>query len=203
MAEGARRILQEIGDVPGKALTLNSLGFLATRAGKPALAQQYYDRSVRLNRLAGNRVGEGRALNSIAWLACTTGNFHKAVEYGHLALEAMANDDAVNFRAVTWDTIGVAYHHLGQLDRAADCFRTSIRYHERSGDMFHKSEAHDHFGAALLDKGDRDGARTQWQQAEQLLTELQHSHLAEIRQRLADLDHRSDPATEVELRDAV
>jgi DNA-binding SARP family transcriptional activator/tetratricopeptide (TPR) repeat protein len=203
MAEEACRIQEEIGNVAGEALSLTALGVIADYVGEPALARRCHERAVKLNRLAGNRLGEGNALNSMAWLACTVGNFREAVDCGHLALEALTDHDAVILRAATWDTIGFAYHNLGQLDHAADCFRRSIHYYVRTGDTYLMSEAYEHLGAVLLDLDDRDGARTQWQQVERILAELQHSRLAEIRQRLADLDDLTVPVGDLEFNDAV
>ncbi|MFF5234542.1 BTAD domain-containing putative transcriptional regulator [Dactylosporangium sp. NPDC000521] len=202
LAEEACRIHGEIGNVAGEALSLTTLGVIADYAGEPALARRCHERAVELNRLAGNRLGEAHALNSMAWLACTTGDHQEAVECGLAALEAMADHDAVTFRAATWDTVGFAYHHLGQLDRAASCFRRSIRYYERSGDVYLLSEVHEHLGAVLLDRGDRDGARAQWQQAERLLDELQHGRVMQLRRRLADLDEPAGTATALQLSDA-
>ncbi|REF99586.1 DNA-binding SARP family transcriptional activator [Asanoa ferruginea] len=187
-AEEARRIHEEIGDPSGEALTLTTLAIMVHRTGDPALARHYYERSLLLNQIAGNRLGEGAALNSLAFLACTVGNFQEAVDYGHQALAALADHDYLLVRAATWDTLGAAYQHLGRLDTAVDAFRRAIAYFTRGDDPYYLAASHIHLGSALLDGDDREGARTEWQRAERLLSDLEHDRVAEVRRRLADLD---------------
>ncbi|MEV4623923.1 BTAD domain-containing putative transcriptional regulator [Asanoa sp. NPDC049573] len=194
-AEEARRIHQEIGDLHGEAFVLTTLAIMVHRTGDKALSRQFYERSVELNRMAGSRLGEGAALNSLAFLACTEGNFKEAVEYGHLALAAIAGHDYLLVRAATWDTLGVAYQHLGRLDTAIDAFRRSIRYFTRGDDPYYLAASHIHLGAALLDRDDREGARAEWQRAERLLSDLEHDRVAEVRRRLADLDRPAGRTT--------
>lgn len=203
MAEEACRVQQEIGDLPGEALTLTTLAMMVQRTGEPALSREYYERSIRLNRQAGNPVGEGNALNGMAWLAYTVGNFEEAVEYGHLALEALTNQDFLLGRAATWDTLGCAYHRLGRLENAVDCFQRAIQYFRRGEDPYYLAASHIHLGAVLVDRGDPEGARVEWTQAEQQLSELEHDRVAEVRRRLADLDRPVVPVAAAPFGDNV
>jgi DNA-binding SARP family transcriptional activator/Tfp pilus assembly protein PilF len=196
MAEEASRIHRETGDDNGEALALTTLAMMVQRTGEFALSRQHFERSVGLHRRLGTRLGEGQALNAMAWLACTVGDYQEAVAVGQQALEALADQDDPLSRAATWDTIGYAHHRLGRLAEAIDCLRRSIQDHTRSDDRYYLASVRLHLGEALLESGDADGARTEWQLAEQLLVELRHERVAEVRQRLADLDRSVEPAAE-------
>lgn len=191
LLEEACRIHEELGDLRGQAVIWDALAVLVHGAGENDLAVEYFERAAALSRAVGNRLYESRVLNGIAWVACTTGDYHKAVDYGHQALKAIQSFDNPVGYAATWDTLGYAYHYLGRLDDALDCYDRALDYHGHVGDPYYEALVHLHIGDVQRDKGNAEAARLAWREAERLLAELTHADVADARRRLLELDRRS------------
>jgi tetratricopeptide (TPR) repeat protein len=77
------------------------------------------------------------------------------------------------------------HHHLGQYDRAVDCYRAASDLFRDMGDQDSGAIVLDHLGDTHAAAGDLVQARAAWQQALDLFDTLQHPEAETVRAKLA------------------
>jgi tetratricopeptide (TPR) repeat protein len=85
-------------------------------------------------------------------------------------------------------SLGYAYHHLGQYGESLACYRQSLDLFRELTDRSTEAEILTHLGDAYLDGGDPGQARDAWQQALNILDDLQHPGVDELRAKLRAAD---------------
>ncbi len=129
-------LFRTLGDVPGVAGALNSLGIVTAHGGNLAGAQALNEESLALRRTLGDRLGIAVTLNSLGEIARRRDNQDRAqaLYTESLALYRAAGD---NFGS------GVLLHNLGEValqqgdhPRAASYFRESLLLHQALGNTF-------------------------------------------------------------------
>jgi tetratricopeptide (TPR) repeat protein len=64
------------------------------------------------------------------------------------------------------------YHHLGELQQAIACYRRALDLVGHQGDRYREADVRTHLGDSYLAAGESGRARSTWQQALLIFTEL-------------------------------
>ena len=110
----------------GRAYMSSKLGVAADGLGNHEKAAEYHHEGREIFVKTGDLGGQGYALSRLSWTYWLMGDFVKAKRYGEEGLEKF---DEINHRwgvAASWSRIGLAELGLGNVDAAADAFRTGL-----------------------------------------------------------------------------
>ncbi len=119
IAEGA-------GDYLGRAFLLSKLGVAADGLGNHEQAAKYHHEGREIFVKTGDLGGQGYTLSRLSWTYWLMGDYVKAKRYGEEGLEKF---DEINHRwgvAASWCRIGMAELGLGDVEAAAEAFRTGL-----------------------------------------------------------------------------
>ncbi|MEU7849045.1 tetratricopeptide repeat protein [Micromonospora parva] len=105
---------------------------------------------------------------------------------GHLetALDLYVRACDVEGQAATWDSLGFAHHHLGQYDRAVECYERTLALTRELGDRWGEAATLSRLGDTRCALGDPTAGRADWQRALDIFTALDHPDAATVRTRL-------------------
>jgi tetratricopeptide (TPR) repeat protein len=111
----------------------------------------------------------------------------QALTYCQQALELhheLGNHDG---EADAWDSLGHAHHHLGHARDAIACYRRALRLFQKLGDRHQQADTLARLGDTYRAARQPHRARDVWQQALDILTDLHHPSVGDMRARLASL----------------
>jgi tetratricopeptide (TPR) repeat protein len=113
------------------------------------------------------------------------------------ALTLCAGSGHLRLEASTWDSLGYAEHHMGNLGSAAECYQQALNIFRESGDRFEEADALTHLGDTWHTAGEASQAWKVWEQALAILDDLRHPNADELRARLIGMnDHASQHLAE-------
>jgi class 3 adenylate cyclase/predicted ATPase len=131
--EGAQEIFRRALNIaeadntyPGRAYLLSKLGVAADGLGNHEQAAEYHHEGREIFVKTGDLGGQGYALSRLSWTYWLMGDYAKAKRYGEEGLEKF---DEINHRwgiAASWCRVGMAELGLGNVEAAADAFRTGM-----------------------------------------------------------------------------
>ncbi|MFH8682886.1 tetratricopeptide repeat protein [Streptomyces lydicus] len=101
----------------------------------------------------------------------------------------MPGGEGARGQAGTWDTLGYAYHHLGDHPKAVDCYRRSLRLNRVLGHRYNEAETLVHLSHTHRATGAIGAARETLRQALALYREIQapDAEVEQVRALLAEL----------------
>jgi tetratricopeptide (TPR) repeat protein/transcriptional regulator with XRE-family HTH domain len=183
----ALELYTALGDHAGQAHAHHSLGWTLGQQRRYREALQQARQALSLYRTAGHRTGQARALNTVGWYGSLLGMHQQALTYCQQALELhheLGNHDG---EADAWDSLGHAHHHLRHSSDAIACYRRALRLFQKLGDRHQQADTLARLGDTYRAARQPHHARDAWQQALDILTDLHHPSVADIRTRLASL----------------
>jgi tetratricopeptide (TPR) repeat protein/transcriptional regulator with XRE-family HTH domain len=183
----ALELYTALGDHAGQAHAHHSLGWTFGQQRRYREALQQARQALSLYRTAGHRTGQARALNTVGWYGSLLGMHQQALTYCQQALELhheLGNHDG---EADAWDSLGHAHHHLRHSSDAIACYRSALRLFQKLGDRHQQADTLARLGDTYRAARQPHHARDAWQQALDILTDLHHPSVADIRTRLASL----------------
>ncbi|MFG1608628.1 tetratricopeptide repeat protein [Actinoplanes sp. NPDC049265] len=183
----ALALFSERGDAVGQAHTHRGLGWLAEARGDLAGALRHDQLALALFEQAGNRQGVADALNSVGWDQCLIGDHEAALEACTRAREIHREIGDRWGEASSWDSLGFANHHLGRFAEAVDCYEHALAMAHDLGDRYFEADTLTRIGETWVAAKDQPRARTTWQRALDILTELNHAEAGDVREKLAGL----------------
>ncbi|WP_425568387.1 tetratricopeptide repeat protein [Nonomuraea rubra] len=124
-------------------------------------------------------------LASVAWYHALLGHYDDAITYGEQAITHLAEQKIAVNEAGAWDTLGYAHHHLGDHQRAIDCYRRSLALYRATGRSHLEAEVLEHLGDTHHALGDATAAAAAWQQALDLLIPLDHTGAGKLHAKLS------------------
>ena len=176
-----------MSDNAGLAYTYHNYTWVFDRQERYADALHHIEQALRLDRLAGHRSGEARALGAIGRFLCKLGDPRTAI--GHLkqavALCQELGDQSGEATAV--DDLGEAYHMIAEPVRAIECYERAIELLRAMDLRPGQAETLDRLGDALRDAGRLEQARAAWSLAADLFAELQRPQVDQVRAKLKSL----------------
>jgi DNA-binding SARP family transcriptional activator/tetratricopeptide (TPR) repeat protein len=187
------RLYQQLGDRLGEAKIQHSLGLLAERQGRYADALSHSEQALRLYQAIGDKAAEAEALNGVGWCHGLLGDNQQARVFCRQALTLCAEIGHRWVEGHVWDSLGCAEHHLGNLTDAAACYQRALSLHRESGDRFAEADTLTRLGDTRHAAGDLAQAREAWQQALAILEDIRHSHVGQVRAKLASTNDHACP----------
>ncbi|SDD76538.1 DNA-binding transcriptional activator of the SARP family [Glycomyces harbinensis] len=189
----------QAGDLTGQAAVYRNLSHLAQRNGDGAEALGHSHQALALYREARDRFGEARALNSIGWYHAQVGEHEKGRRFCEQALRLCTELGYVSLAANVWDSLGYIHHGLGDSDQALDCYLRARDQYRELGDRFFEADTLSHLGDLYRANGMFDAARETWQEALDLLTDLEYAEADQVREKLTELAaHAAAPSPRLE-----
>lgn len=184
----ALELSAEVGDLIGQAATFHSLAVLADRQRHYAEALDHARQFLKLFKAAGSGVGVARGLNSLGWYHAQLGEYSEALDFCEQALNACQELESGHRRhleAAIWDSFGFIHHRLGNHERAGCYYRQTLQRNRELGERLAEGETLSSLGDLHLSSGDPDSAREAWQEALDILSDLEHPSAAEVQEKLA------------------
>jgi diguanylate cyclase (GGDEF)-like protein len=128
LLDRALALLDEAGEVRGRADVLNGIGHVHLRQGEHARAVGLHLEALRIQRSLGDQVGEGSSLNLLGIATYRAGEYGAALEHhqGALALREQAGDRAGAGNVLI--NIGVIHGELGEFEQLLECMGRALHY---------------------------------------------------------------------------
>ena len=167
----ALRLLEQFGDQLGQAQAHLFLGEAFEGQGRLQESLSHAQQALAFSQAARYRRGQPNALNKIGWYHALLGDAHQALAYCQQALDLYRELGDPRGQANTLDSIGYAYYRLGHLQMAIAYFEQSVTLQER-GDRHGQATHLTHLGDAHYATGDLRAARDAWQEALDILDDL-------------------------------
>jgi DNA-binding SARP family transcriptional activator/Tfp pilus assembly protein PilF len=180
-------LYQAIADHAGQANTHHVLAARSRLQGDCRRALDHARQALALFQSAGNHRGQAAALNSVGWYLALLGDHDEALAHCRRALTLSQRIDDRYGQAHVWDNLGVAHHHAGQYGRATDCLQQAAELFHALGERYYAAATSTRLGDAYLADRKPGAARTAWRRALDVLTDLDHPDLDQVRARLDDL----------------
>lgn len=184
----ARELFRAAGDRIGLAATHRMTARLLGRQDRHAEALRHDELALALFRGEDHLAGQATVLNAIGWHHAHLGRPRAAIDDCHRALALHDRLDNAFGRALTWDTLGMAYHLTAEHDRAISHFRLAATAFRCCGDRYQEADTLRRLGAVLLDTGSvRDGCAA-WRRAAVILGDLGHPDAAVVRRQIGEVE---------------
>jgi DNA-binding SARP family transcriptional activator/tetratricopeptide (TPR) repeat protein len=174
-----------LGDAPGAARVWMLTCWLLEQQGRYADALANARRALRVFAAEGDEQGHADALNLVGWHCTTTGLHRRALHYCGRALVRQRRRGSLFGEANTWDSLGHAHLRLGNLDKAARCYRRALDLFRLVDDRYHEAGALTRLGDIAAERGDRRAAREAWTAALAILDDVDHADADAVREKLA------------------
>ncbi len=167
------------------------------RRGNHEAALDQGERGLALFRAAGDRIGEAFMLHLVGLELGQLGSAGLGREHCMQAVELYGELDDLGGLADAWHSLGTLHKQLDEYADAIACFQQSLMLSARLGDRWGQAYCLIYAGDAHDEAGDLQAARETWQQAVDMLGDLQHPDADRIRARLRDTagvpGHRGSP----------
>lgn len=187
----AALLCRRIADTTGEAYALASLGDLHLRNGRLLTAAGRYLRSLALFEAVGDPAGEALALDGLGRVRLRQGDHTSALSAIGQALTQLRQVGDRAGEASSTNSLGEALHRLGQVVRARSPHVTALTLAAEIGDPYEQARAHAGLARGYQTTGDRERALTHWSSANALYLKLGVPEVAESREQLTILGHRS------------
>jgi tetratricopeptide (TPR) repeat protein/transcriptional regulator with XRE-family HTH domain len=190
----ALELYQQVDDRVSQARVQLDLGRVFESLGLYREALSHSAQALSLFRAASHQSAQVYALNAVGWFHAHLGDQRRALDCCQQAL-ALASETADHLaEACISDSLGYIRRQLGEHDEAVACYQNALRLHREFGNLHDQAEALIGLGDTCHSHGDRQAARSAWQQAITILERLDHQDASKVRAKLAGLAamHKND-----------
>jgi len=170
--EQAVDLFQQVGDGAIHATTLDNLGVLMSRLGRPEDAVDNFERSIAMASRVGRPEGANRTQNNLAAAYIQLSRFEDAARLATATADVYRRRGDRDNEATVLDTLGQALAGEGRHAEAIEHHRRSVQLFEEVEDSWFKGVALTNLGRSLRAAGRRDEARVVWQDALDLFETL-------------------------------
>ena len=129
----ASRLMRELGDHKGEAITFNHTGSIYRKLGDNHKALEYYNRASTLISGKGADREEASILNNAALLYNTMGERQKALEYYNRALPLIRAAGDWKAEAIILNNLGALHYALAESQKALEHFDLSLQLMKARG----------------------------------------------------------------------
>ena len=178
------------GNVAGQGSARLGLCIAFGRQGNHEAALDHGERGLALFRTAGDRIGEAFMLHLVGLELGQLGSAELGRQHCMQAVELYGELDDLGGLADAWHSLGTLHKQLGEHADAIACFQQSLMLSARLGDRWGQAYCLIYAGDAHDEAGDLQAARETWQQAIDILGDLQHPDADRIRARLRETARR-------------
>jgi tetratricopeptide (TPR) repeat protein len=172
LAETALAMSREISELRLEAEALNTLGAIHLHLGRPERATDHHQRALDLARETNARYPETEALLGLGAAHQQQGQQTQAIQYAEQALKTARDAGFRILEGQTHTAMAAAHLDLGRSEQAVEHAEQALRLHRRSGHRLGHARTLVVLGQLL---GRRDGAgaaRSCWQEALALFSEV-------------------------------
>jgi DNA-binding SARP family transcriptional activator/tetratricopeptide (TPR) repeat protein len=182
------KLYQQLGNRHGEGQCLYSLAALAEYQGQYPEALGYAKQAVDLCRDIGDKAGETQLLTWMGWYHALLGDYPQARGLCREALALNVHYGSRRLEGDIWNSLGYTEYHVGDFGEAAACYERALRIFRTVGDRWGEADTLTNLGDVRRAAGDLLRAQEAWQQAHDILDDLQHPDAAKIRAKLASTD---------------
>ncbi|HEV2370562.1 MAG TPA: BTAD domain-containing putative transcriptional regulator [Streptosporangiaceae bacterium] len=185
----------QAGDLAGMASAHHLFGLLFQERDDYAQGVEHLQQALELFRLIGDRVQQASVLNMTGWLYTHLGQHQQACIACQQAIVLHQECNDMQGLAASWDTLGYIQHNLGDYAGAIDCYQRALALYRNQGDhtrgdRYLEADTLGHLGDAHHALCDFRAARSAWQHALAILTELGHPDAGRFTSKLEHLGQR-------------
>jgi DNA-binding SARP family transcriptional activator/tetratricopeptide (TPR) repeat protein len=192
------RLFTELGDRSAQAHLHLVLGAVKSRdPGRLVEALEHSEEALRLYIAIDSRVGRARALNNVGYSHALLGDHASALEYVEASLKLHEDLGDVHGQAAAWDSIALAQHQLGRYPEAVHSYHRALDMFTKLGNRYFAATSQVQLGNAHRDNKQFDLAQLAWQQALQVLGDLDHADAVRVRAKLNELQFRDEPRVDL------
>ncbi|HEY7159800.1 MAG TPA: CHAT domain-containing protein, partial [Acidobacteriota bacterium] len=130
----ASEIIEEIGDVEGKAIILNNLGIMEWTRGNYVAALNLFQQSLDFYKTLGNIPGIARGFLNLSTVYGIQGNYDEAQHYIFQAIELLKNQEESTHMAQALQRMGDLYAGKGDKERALENYEKSVKMFRQIGE---------------------------------------------------------------------
>ncbi|MCC5662576.1 tetratricopeptide repeat protein [Nostoc sp. CHAB 5784] len=170
---------ERIGDVQGKAATLNQLGIIYANKGEVDEAIAHYNQSLEIKERIGNVQGKAVTLSCLGIIYADKGDVDEAIALYNQSLEIFERIGNVREKAATLNQLGIIYANQGKVEEAIALYNQSLEITERIGNVQGKAATLHQLGIIYASKGDVDEAIALYNQS------------LEIKERIGDVEGKA------------
>jgi tetratricopeptide (TPR) repeat protein len=183
-------LYQQLGNRRGQALCLTGLAALAEYQGHYAEALGHAEQAASLFRDIGDKAGEADLLSAAGWHHALLGDYPQARRSCRraLALNDAADYGSRHLEGNICNSLGYTEYHAGHLGEAVVCYERALSIFRAVGNRWGEADTLTNLGEIRRAVGDLPQAQEAWQQAHDILDDLQHPDAAKIRAKLASTD---------------
>ncbi|GIH03764.1 SARP family transcriptional regulator [Rhizocola hellebori] len=164
-------LFEELNDLVRQGHVLQGTANLQIERGQIDSGLRSARRALELYEVVGHHVGQANALNTMGWGHVESGDFQQAVAHCRRALGVRPD---IGTEAHIWDTLGYAYHRLGDFDQSASCYEASLVLSRKIGDRGLEARTLIRLGDSHRDAQKPDLAEHAWDQARAIRDQLDH-----------------------------
>jgi DNA-binding SARP family transcriptional activator/Tfp pilus assembly protein PilF len=179
------KVYQQLGNRRGQALYLVGLAAVAEYQGQYAEALTRARQAADLYHDIGDRASEAELLNDIGGYHALLGNNQQARQLCLHALDLNTDFGSRHREGNIWNNLGYIEYRAGAFDEAAACAEQALSIFRSVGDRCGEADVLTKLGDIHRAVGEPLHAREVWQQAFDILNDLQHPDAAKVRAKLA------------------
>ncbi|MBA7572298.1 Photosystem I assembly protein Ycf3 [subsurface metagenome] len=138
-SENSLRIVEELGDLSGKATALNNIGAIYRAQGNYPEALKWYEEALQIDEQLGNLSGKAIRLNNIGTIYRAQGNYPEALKRYEEALQIAEQLGDLSGKATVLNNIGVIHYAQGNYPEALKRYEEALQIAEQLGDLSGKA----------------------------------------------------------------
>ncbi|MEH1778014.1 MAG: tetratricopeptide repeat protein [Nostoc sp.] len=172
-------INERIGNVQGKATTLQNLGVIYANKGEVDKAIALFNQSLEIKERIGDVQGKAETLHELGRIYANKGEVEQASALFNQSLEIKERIGDVQGKAATLHELGRIYANKGEVEQASALFNQCLEVFERIGDAYWKALTLHNLGYIYANKGEVEQAITLFNQS------------LEIKERIGDVQGKA------------
>ena len=180
------------GNLRGQGGVTETIGLAYYFAERYDEALEWFERSLEIREQAGNTYEVALILNNLGELYTKLGRYTDAVQAHTKQIPLAQAAESRIAEACGLINLGESYAALGQLTQAEASSRAGIALARELDDPHKTAIGLVHLGECLVLQGDRPGGAEAFAEAAELFDQLDEPTGADLRQRIAALEHRDE-----------
>ncbi|MFJ9249029.1 BTAD domain-containing putative transcriptional regulator [Streptomyces sp. NPDC101776] len=180
----ALKIFSDAGDLLGAALTNRYLAFLRNASKRHYEALAHYESASSLYQRANYEIGLAAVTNEVGWTHILLNDFEHAATSCRHAVDIARKIRNRNIEAASWDSLGVAYDHLGRHSDSLEALNRALALYRELNDSYLIADTLIHIGDVHSPESPHD-AQQAWTDALKILDSLGHPEGDLLRERIS------------------
>ncbi|MEH1797542.1 tetratricopeptide repeat protein, partial [Nostoc sp.] len=152
--EQSLEIKEQIGDVKGKAATLNNMALVIAQQGDIPKAIALWEQSLEIKEQIGDVKGKAATLNNMAQVFAQQGDIPRAIALWEQDLEIKEQIGDVKGKAATLNNMAQVFANQGDIPRAIALWEQSLEIKEQIGDVKGKATTLNNMAGVFAQQGD-------------------------------------------------